>query len=521
MKYSMLSIDPHHNREVTEPSSKSWYHHCWLMLVPYFTLVTIALPFRVLGVPLPALNVGVEGTNLTQPIALAIADVVQLAIENNTEIKNAYLDRITQRLDLAVAEDKFKPDLTPNLSLNAQRQTNGRQINQTQSLDIGAQMTAQLPLGSTVDLSWQSSRNLQQQFNSSNDVSQRSLNHRLQLQVTQPLLRGAGVRVNRASVERARVSDRSNILTVKATLMDRVTDAILAYRQLLQRQEALKIARLSLENSRKRLEITKALIDAGLQAPVEGIQAETDVASQELTVLSAKNDLDAARLQLLNLLELDRDLPIVAQQLDRQDLPNLDRDELLALAVENNPEYLRAKFNVEINNYDLIEAADRRRWALDLQTEYDWSPSNLSEDTSNLSVRLNLSHALGDLSRQQQFQQSRISLLKAENTINRQYSELTIDISDRIREIELLFEQVNQSRTARNLAQQQLEVEENKFRFSTSNTSLTDIIQFQNDLAFAKERELNASINYLNALTNLDRTLGLTLERWNLQIEID
>ena len=31
-------------------------------------------------------------------------------------------------------------------------------------------------------------------------------------------------------------------------------------------------------------------------------------------------------------------------------------------------------------------------------------------------------------------------------------------------------------------------------------------------------RELNATINYLNALTQLDQTLGTTLDTWDIQL---
>ena len=38
-------------------------------------------------------------------------------------------------------------------------------------------------------------------------------------------------------------------------------------------------------------------------------------------------------------------------------------------------------------------------------------------------------------------------------------------------------------------------------------------------LVDAKNAELNVTIDYLNALTRLDRTLGTTLDTWQVKVE--
>jgi len=472
------------------------------------------------GTPLLEGEVQSEQNSEKRPLSLAIADVVQLVIENNTQIKNAYLDRIAQRQDLAVAEDKFNPDVTPRILLDARRESLGPIINQTEGLNIGASLNTQLPIGSEISLNWRTLRRLQRQYGSTAPFDQRVLNHEIQLQFRQPLLRGAGVEVNRASIESARLRNQAQILDVKSTLIDQVTESIVLYRQLFQRQEQLKIAQLTLENSRRLLEVTEALIEAGRRAPVERIQGAADVANQELSVLNAENALDEARLELLNLLELDQDLAIVAQPPELQDQPILESEELLAVALANNPRYLGAKLNQEIANYDLIEAADERRWSLDLEADYNWLPSNLLETRSDLTLGLTLEKTWGDLQPEQRFQQSQVNVTKTQNTLDQIYSSLNIDLNNRIRDIQLTWEQVEQSQARTQLVEEQLEAEQIKLRLGIQGTSLTDIIRFQNDLAQAQQNELQVLIQYLNALTRLDQIVGITLERWDLNLEI-
>lgn len=487
-----------------------------------FTLSTLGfsrlLPAQ--GTPLFKQNVHSEQIAEKEPLSLAIADVVQLVIENNTEIKNAYLDRIAQRQDLVVAEDKFNPNITPRLLLNARRESIGPIITQSEGLDLGASLNTQLPIGSEITLNWRTLRRLERRYNTTDPFDRRALNHEIQLQFKQPLLRGAGVEVNQASIERARLGNQVQILQFKSTLMDKVTESILLYRQLFQRQAELKIAQLTLENSRRLLEVTEALIQAGQRAPVERIQGAADVANQELNVLDAQNALDAARLELLNLLELDQNLAIVAQSPDLENRPILEIEELLALAIENSPTYLVAQLNQEIANYDFIEAADERRWNLDLQADYNWLPSNLIDSQSDLSLALTLSKTWGDLQPEQRFQQSQVNVSKTQNTIDQIYSSLNIDLNNSIRDIQLTWEQVEQSQARTQLVQEQLEAEESKLRLGIEGTSLADIIRFQNDLAQAQQNELRVLIQYLNALTRLDRSVGITLERWNLNPEI-
>ncbi|MET0114033.1 MAG: TolC family protein, partial [Limnospira maxima] len=68
---------------------------------------------------------------------------------------------------------------------------------------------------------------------------------------------------------------------------------------------------------------------------------------------------------------------------------------------------------------------------------------------------------------------------------------------------------------------QELNNEEEKIRLGVGNTSVVDLVRFQDDLVNAQNAELNAKIDYLNSLTELDRILGTTLERWDIIVETE
>ncbi len=73
------------------------------------------------------------------------------------------------------------------------------------------------------------------------------------------------------------------------------------------------------------------------------------------------------------------------------------------------------------------------------------------------------------------------------------------------------------ARDATRLSQRQFEIEQEKRRLGR-NITILDLIRLQEDLAQARLSELNATIGYLNALTNLDQFLGTTLQTWKVKI---
>ncbi len=122
-----------------------------------------------------------------------------------------------------------------------------------------------------------------------------------------------------------------------------------------------------------------------------------------------------------------------------------------------------------------------------------------------------------DRTRQQQFIRSQVNLNQATNTLGNIRDQIEIEVIDQIRQINLNFKQVQLAIQARELSEQQLEVE--RRQLSLGRSSIFQIVNFQSDLAAARNNELAAKINYLNALTNLDSILGTTLATWNVTIE--
>ena len=455
----------------------------------------------------------------TDGVELTLNDVIILGLENNRTIKNQYLERIVQRQDLIVAEDKFNPNFTPNLSINWSDITQGNSTVMSNGLRLSAGLVIKIPTGGELNMSWVGQRQ-QQNYQGSGGSDRDVLRQNLELTFKQPLLRGAGQRVNRADIEIARITETINLLDLKSTLIDKTTEIIISYRRVLQAQEEVKIDLQALENAKKTVENTQFLIDAGRIAKAELITVQSQVADQEIALLSSRNNLRQRRLDLLELLDIDEDVNIIASQNLEIQPPTLDIDRIRQSILEHQPSYLKAKLNLENAKTQLVIDENKRRWNIDLATVVRHDPApNIIENRTQLSAGLTFSKALGDRSIERDFQRSRVDVLKLENDLKETIQKVNTEVTKNLQDIELNFKKVELSRQATKLAELQLSNEVEKIKLGFQGRRLLDLVDFQSKLNEAQNNELNAKIDYLNALTNLEKNLGITLDTLGITLE--
>ena len=455
----------------------------------------------------------------TDGVELTLNDVIILGLENNRTIKNQYLERIVQRQDLIVAEDKFNPNFTPNLSINWSDITQGNSTVMSNGLRLSAGLVIKIPTGGELNMSWVGQRQ-QQNYQGSGGSDRDVLRQNLELTFKQPLLRGAGQRVNRADIEIARITETINLLDLKSTLIDKTTEIIISYRRVLQAQEEVKIDLQALENAKKTVENTQFLIDAGRIAKAELITVQSQVADQEIALLSSRNNLRQRRLDLLELLDIDEDVNIIASQNLEIQPPTLDIDRIRQSILEHQPSYLKAKLNLENAKTQLVIDENKRRWNIDLETVVRHDPAPYANNNkTQLSAGLTFSKALGDRSIERDFQRSRVDVLKLENDLKETIQKVNTEVTKNLQDIELNFKKVELSRRATKLAELQLSNEVEKIKLGFQGRRLLDLVDFQSKLNEAQNNELNAKIEYLNALTNLDKSLGITLDNLGITLE--
>ncbi|WP_027254553.1 TolC family protein [Planktothrix agardhii] len=117
------------------------------------------------------------------------------------------------------------------------------------------------------------------------------------------------------------------------------------------------------------------------------------------------------------------------------------------------------------------------------------------------------------------FQRSRVNVLKLENDLKETIQKVNTEVTKNLQDIELNFKKVELSRQATKLAELQLSNEVEKIKLGFQGRRLLDLVDFQSKLNEAQNNELNAKIDYLNALTNLEKNLGITLDTLGITLE--
>lgn len=446
---------------------------------------------------------------------ISLRECILLAVRNNVTIRSAYLDRITQKFDLKVAEDKFVPKLT--LSPSVQRWSfttagiNTTATNETVSVTV----TETIPTGATLALTslnaFDITRTTETKWDSKWDIS-----------LIQPLLKGGGYDVAMASVRTARLNEQRNVLSLKSTLMDTVVSVISAYRTFLQAVKQLEISKKSLERAKELAAVNRELIASGRMAEVEIVQAEADIASKEFDLMQTENSLDSARLSLIKLLNINKNTKIVPTENIVVEPAAIDHAQSYTIALNNRPDYLSSLIGLETAKISLMLAKNNMLWDLSLTTSYGedhvkQGVFGTDSGSKNWSGGLKLTIPFRDLTLQQGYLSAKIGLDKTELSHNNLRENIEIEVQDALRDVEMKLRQVTLARQSRGLSEKKLEIEVEKLKAGRSTNF--QLVSYQNDLINAQNSELNAAINYLNALVALDKTFGITLEKQGIKIE--
>jgi len=447
-----------------------------------------------------------------QVTTMTLGDAVYLGLRNNPAIRSAYLQRVAQKFDLRVAEDVFNPKLTLN---SYYRSTRGSADN-ARNANVAPATSLLGEYGTRLSMAWT------QQLNNA-DRAGRYRSDGLDLAIIQPLMRGAGWDATTAPLRLSRLAEQANRLNLKATVAQTISQIIATYRELLRAQEQLSIVQDALKRSGTLLEVNKALISAGRMAEFEIVQTEADIATQQLGVEEAQNQLDSSRLALLRLLALDLSTPIRATEALEARPMQIDKRQAFNLAQTQQPEYLAALLGSQQADLDLVIAKDSGRWQVDLvaganqvRDAYDNDAGRSNNRTWESYAGVQVQIPIGDISTRQAEVRARVNVEDQEIRITDARQELERSVNDVVRDLGTRWRQYEISQRAVELSRRKIEIEREKL--SAGRSTNFQVLSYETDLRNAENAQLNALIAYLNAQTQLDLTLGMTLESWEIAL---
>ncbi len=492
----------------------------------HITLQSCMVYLLIMTLLSPGTALSAEGPPPPPPPKMTLNECVVLALVNNLDVRGAYLDRIVQRFTLQQAEQRFwlpsDPELTLSAATNSTYNATG---DRTQDFKPGGTFVSKLglPTGATIDVTWENSAYRQ-------DIGVAyAYTSGWKATLLQPLLKGGGVDNATFAVKSARIAEEQNILGLRQTISERIGTAIANFRAYASFIRTLENRKKSLENARQTYEINKALIAAGRMARTELIQSEADIANQEFEVVSARNDLDAARLTLLSFLNIDKNFIFEPAEESSLRVTPPPLQEALETALRNRPDFIGAVYNQEVRKWALKNATRNKMWALNLRADtfegetgdgrsYEEAFKNQSIAKRNWSIGLDLVIPITALTDDKKaYLQARNDFEKGEWALKKMRTDIEIAVQNAIRNVEMQQTRLALARQAVLLSQQKLDIENEKLK--AGRTTNFQLVSFQNDLKNQQDAETLALRNYLDSLSQLDAQLGITLDRWGISIK--
>lgn len=511
----------------------------------------IAPNFEAESRPLPSFErVGVDNAN---QLPLTLDEAVEMALQNNNDIDASRNDVQIAEFNLKslrgvydpqiVAESYFESATNPTSSSIGGGTSNG---SVTQKRFFGsAGVSGFSPYaGGTYSAGFTSSR-----LTTSNSFA--TLNPQfpsaLTLAYTQPLFRGRRFDIRRRNIEIAKknlsLTDaqfRQRAIEVIAQVEQAYWDLAFSLRDLQVQIDAVKQARLQLESNQR-------LVSKGVLAPIDIVAANAQISTFEQNVFTAQENVTRAENTLKTLLLADRNSPVWARPITpvsevNLDVPRIGLEIAVADALRNRPEITQLETTAESNRIDQRFFRDQTKPQIDLVGTYtSQGLSGAPTGASNNPLAPNLVggyfNSLGNLFAQD-YPTYRIGVtiaipfrnttakanlgrtLVEENRIGnlRAQAEQLIEaeVRNALQSLRSAESRLNSALALRRSAEQLFESEQRQFRAGT--TTLYLVFQRQNELIFARGRELQAQTDLNKAISQFRRATGTTLSANNITV---
>jgi outer membrane protein len=420
----------------------------------------------------------------------------------------------------------------------------------TTSLVLGtatyeAQYAQNWVFGLTAQLTYLSTRNtVNSSFYSLNPFTSGDLD----LQITQNLLQGFGASVNgrniRVQKNNVKVMDlqfKNQLITTVSAILNLYWDLVSFRQDVEARQREVDAAQQLLQDNRRQVEL-------GAIAEIEVTRAEAQVYSSQQDLVVSETNLLQQETVLKNALVRDgvqranlsnvRVIP-----LDRIVIPESDNlrplDELTQQAVEKRVEVSTNRINIESNQMNLVGIKNSLKPTLQAFAEltnnalageatqaaamafaggYGTFLSQIFQrNYPNYSAGLSLNITLRNRAAQSDYVTSQLELRQNELNLRKSVNQVRVDVENAVIGLQQARARYNAAEKARELQQQTLDADQEKYRLGASTSY--QVVQDQRDLASAVSTEVQALANYTHARIAYDQAMGTTLETNNVSID--
>jgi len=461
---------------------------------------------------------------------LSLAEAIRRALDQNQNIQVQAFSPEIARANTLAALGQFDPALNFARTRDRTYAVPGVPVPlATESLqvdDYSLALGGMLPLGTTYSIG-ANAENENGQFNRFTDDYESFAG----INVTQPLLRGFGFGANLVNVRVARANRSISEWQYRQTLIDTVTDVIVAYNNLTLEHEALRIAQRSRDLAATLLTESEQRLKAGDGAQSDVTAARARVAGQEESILVAANAVHTIENQLRELMGEKSFPPGQPEYLVEAPVPpelTVDPAADYQAALNDRPDYQAARLGIVINRATSVAARNGLLPQVNLIWSYgynglsgDFAASRhmvTTEDFPSSSIGVNLSIPITNAAGRGRARAARLTLEQSQADLKRLEADIAVSVANAASQIDTTRRRVAADQTAYDLANQALGDEVKKLLASSPGSSTLTVIQQQTSLIGAENSLANAKAAQVQAAAIYDQQLGATLRRYHIAL---
>jgi outer membrane protein len=474
---------------------------------------------------------------------LSVDEAVRLSLEQNLGIQIERLNPQIQDVAVAQARSFWSPQFTTGVSNNAGTAPSSSALSSGLSTITGSTVSTSmginqvLPTGASYSFGWTTSRGTSTDiFNTFNPLLQSGAS----LNVTQPLLRNFKIDNIRQQVEISRKQRDSADVQLHATIVQTTSNVKNAYWELTFQIDNLAVQRESLELAQQLLKENERRVEIGTMAPIDIIEAQSEVARNEESVIVAAAAIKQAedRLRALvfdpatpdfwnigiepvdtgpfraeavdvetavrNALDKRTDLRVARNSLAQSDVSlryfrNQTLPDVSAVASFSSSSIGGIPVPASANPLNSIEPA------IPLQPQRSFGSVLGDVFTSSYptwTFGLSIAYPLGTSTQQANLMRAKLQYAQAQTQLKNLELQVALQVRDAARSVQTNEKRVESARVARELAERRLDAEHKKFAAGIETTFF--VFQAQRDLAQARTTEVLAISDCNKSRVNLE-----------------
>ncbi len=368
--------------------------------------------------------------------------------------------------------------------------------------------------------------------------------------VTQPLLRGFGLAVNRRFIRIAKNEQKIAGLLLQQQLIATVYGVVRLYTDLVALYEDVKVKEETLASAERLYSDTKAQVDEGTQAPVELTRANAQVFSIRQDLINSRGLLEEQVAVVKNVITRrdSDDVEVLTAGIiptDTIQVPERDDtrpiQELLTQAFANRPDLLQA--NIQVDNSEISLAGSRNGLLPEIDLVGVAQNSALAGETNPITqypnstfiggygsaleqlatrkyptygIGVNVTLPLRNRVAQADVARDQIQLRQTQIRLEQFRKQAELEVEDALVAMRRARGSYEAALQTQALQQESLEAEQAKFEVGASTSFF--IIQYQSFVAQARSTVVVAKSAYLKARAALERAVGSILADNNVEL---